>query len=84
MPFILPWVERKINPPEEQLYGIATAISKKISKFGTAILTDRAKGLQIELIVADLMEIIQKEIAFFEATQMTDQIYNSWTNGNRN
>ena len=85
MPFILPWVKRKLNPEPSAVYPIAVSISKKISKFGTDILRDKAKGLQIELIVAELMEIVQNEIAFFEASQMTEQIFNTWTHGtNRN
>ena len=56
MPFILPWVRRKINPPEDGVYPIAVTISKKIAEKGTEILTDKAKGLQIELTLSKMLD----------------------------
>ena len=71
---IIPWVERKLNVPAEQVESVAWAIVKKIAKEGTAIFSDRAKGLELEIILADLYDKLSEKVFNFEATVMVDQI----------
>jgi len=78
MPFIRPWVSRVIRPPEEAIYPIAVVISKKIAKHGTAILTDRSKGLELEIIMAELTDELSKKIINFEALEITDGLIKTW------
>lgn len=72
------WVERKLNVSDEEVYPVTHAIVKKIAKEGTDILTDRAKGLQMELIIDDLLKELQEMITIFEANAITDSLYNTW------
>jgi len=71
---IIPWVERKLNVPAEQVESVAWAIVKKIAKEGTDIFSDRAKGLELEIILADLYDKLSEKVFNFEATVMVDQI----------
>lgn len=71
---ILNWVEVKLNVPPEEAKGVAFAIMEKISREGTDIFTDKAKGLQIELIINDLYNQLSEKIFNFEANVLMDQI----------
>ena len=73
------WVERKLNVPDEEKDGISWAIVKKIAKEGTDILTDRTKGLQLEIILAELNDELSKIILNFEAQRITDGLFKTWT-----
>ena len=72
------WVERKLNVPDEEKDGISWAIVKKIAKEGTDILTDRTKGLQLEIILAELNDELSKIILNFEAQRITDGLFKTW------
>lgn len=78
MPFILPWVRRKINPEEEGVYPIAKTIAKKIAKEGTEILTDPAKGLQIEITLGKVIEEMVPIIAEQQMLEVTGGLIKAW------
>lgn len=63
MPIIRPWVVRRLGVPDSENFGLARYISDKIAREGTDIFTDQAKGLQLELIVADILEKALNEVA---------------------
>ena len=75
---IIDWVERKLNIPIDQVepaaWAIVNHIRKKIAEEGTAIFSDRAKGLELEIILADLYDKLSEKVFNFEATVMVDQI----------
>ncbi len=73
------WVERKLNIPDEEIDGVSWAIVNKIKKEGTNILKDRAKGLQLELILNELNDELSKIILNFEAHRITDGLFKTWT-----
>jgi len=72
------WVIRKLNPPEEGVYPITKAIVKKIAEKGTDILTDRTKGLELEIIMAELTEELSEKIINFTALEITDGLIKTW------
>lgn len=72
------WVIGKLNVSEDEADGVAYAIAKKISEKGTDILTDRAKGLQVELILNEMNEELQKIILNFEAKRITSGLFNAF------
>ena len=81
MPPIAPikgWVERKLGVSSDESEGVAFAIAKKIAKKGTDILTDRAKGLQIELTIAMLNDVVLKEITNSLTLEVTGGLAAAW------
>lgn len=78
MPFILPWVRRKINPEESGVYPIAVTIAKKIAEKGTDILTDQAKGLQIEITIGKVIEEFVPIIAEQQLLEITGGLIKAW------
>lgn len=72
------WVIRKLNPPEDAVYPITKAIVKKIAEKGTAILTDRTKGLELEIIMSELSDELSKKILNFEELEITDGLVKLW------
>ena len=76
------WVQRKLNVPEDELDSVAFLIARKIQREGTNILTDRTKGLQIELVLQNLYDELSEIVINFEAQQITDGLFKTWKNGN--
>ena len=75
------WVQRKLNVPEDELDSVAFLIARKIQREGTNILTDRTKGLQIELVLQNLYDELSEIVINFEAQQITDGLFKTWKNG---
>ena len=77
------WVERKLGIDKDKSKGVAYAIALKIKDHGTDILTDRAKGLQIELtldlISKKLLSLVTKNISL----EITSGIHSLWSKGER-
>ena len=72
------WVIRKLNPEEDAVYPITKAIVKKIAEKGTDILTDRTKGLELEIIIAELTDELSEKIINFTAVEITDGLVKAW------
>lgn len=78
MPFILPWVRRKLNVEESGVYPVAVTISKKIAKNGTQILADKAKGLQIEITLSKVFDEMSEIVAENELLEITNGLIKAW------
>lgn len=74
------WVERKLNVESDEIDGVAWAIVKKIAKEGTDILTDRAKGLQIELILRDIIDEFSGVYINFIAEAVFKDVLDAYAN----
>lgn len=72
------WVVRKLNPPKEAVWIITKTIVDKIAQKGTDIFTDKAKGLQIEIILDDLNKELLTEITIFEQARITNGLIKQW------
>lgn len=72
------WVERKLNIPPEEVDNVAYLIGRKIAKHGTDILTDKTKGLQIELLLDQLNDELSKMIINFEQLKITNGLITTW------
>ncbi len=77
------WAERKLGVSSDESKGIAFAIAKKIAKEGTNIFTDRAKGLQIELTIDMMNNILLEEITKSLSLEITGGLVAVWE-GNKN
>jgi len=76
------WVRRKLNVEDKDVRSVAFLIARKIKEKGTAILTDRTKGLQIELIINELNEELFNDIATKQALEITDGLIKTWQSRN--
>lgn len=82
MPFIRPWVARKLGVPDSENFALARHISDRIAKDGTRILADRTKGLELELILNDLNQELFNDIATKQAAIITDGLIKAWQSNN--
>ena len=74
------WVRRKLGiTDKKEINRVAFLIGRKIKEKGTDILTDRSKGLQIELTLEKINSTIFEEMAQFEAANIVDGIFTKWT-----
>ena len=78
MPFIVPWVRRKLNVEESGVYPVAVTIAKKIAEKGTDILTDPAKGLQIEITLGKVLDEMTEIIAEQELLEISNGLIKAW------
>jgi len=72
------WVERKLNVEPDKSRGVAFVIARKIAEQGTDILTNRAKGLQIELVLSDISDRFLSEVASQMAELVTGGLVKAW------
>lgn len=78
MPFILPWVRRKLKPEQKAEWPIATVIAKKIASKGTEILRDNSKGLQIEITLGKVYEEMAMVIGEEYLKQVASGLIKEW------
>lgn len=78
MDVIRGWVRRKLGIPEEEVDSVAFLVARKIAEKGTDIFTDRAKGLQIQLIIDELNEELFKDISNQMAFEVTNTIFEAY------
>jgi len=76
------WVRRKLNVEDKDVRSVAFLIARKIKEKGTAILTDKTKGLEIELIINELNEELFNDIATKQALEITDGLIKTWQSRN--
>jgi len=57
------WVRIKLNVPDSQVNSVAFLIARKIARSGTAILTDRTKGLELELLLDKIMHQVHEDFS---------------------
>ncbi len=57
------WVRDKLNVDASEVNSVAFMIARKISQSGTDILTDKAKGLELELLVDKLITQMHNEFS---------------------
>lgn len=72
------WVERKLGVSQDESEGVAYAISKKIAEKGTTIFNDRSKGLQIELTVNMINQVILENITKSLSLEITNGLAKFW------
>ena len=74
---ILDWVRGKLGiSDEKEARSVAFVIARKISQSGTDILTDRAKGLQIDLLVDKITTDMHDEFSNQLNNSVGTQIFN--------
>jgi hypothetical protein len=76
------WVRRKLNVDDKDVKSVAFLISRKIFEKGTDILTDKTKGLQLELIIDELNNELFESVAEEQALSITDGIFKTWQSPN--
>lgn len=57
------WVRGKLNVEESEVNGVAFMIARKIAKSGTDILRNKAKGLQIDLVIDKITTDMHNEFS---------------------
>lgn len=57
------WVRGKLNVDASEVNSVAFMIARKISQSGTDILTDKAKGLELDLLVDKLITQMHNEFS---------------------
>ncbi len=72
------WVERKLGVSEDESKGVAFVIARKIANEGTDIFTNRAKGLQIELVLQDMYDELSKVILDLKAEEISNGLIKNW------
>ena len=72
------WVERKLGVSEDESKDVAFVIARKIANEGTDIFTNRAKGLQIELVLQDLYDELSKVILDLKAQEISNGLIKNW------
>lgn len=72
------WVERKLNIEVDQINSVSWAIVNKIKAQGTNILTDRAKGLELELILNEFLTEFVDSLAAMKADEVVDGLIKEW------
>lgn len=72
------WVRRKLKVSDKEVKSVAYLVARKIKEKGTDILTDRTKGLQLELIIADLNDELFNDVATGQAASITDGLIKAW------
>lgn len=72
------WVRRKLNVEDKDVRSVAFLIARKIKEKGTQILTDKTKGLELELILAELNEELFNDIATGQAASITNGLIKAW------
>ena len=76
------WVLRKLNVAPEESRSVAFAIATKIKNEGTDILTDRAKGLQIELTIRQINSKLLESVTNQLTLEITSGLVNVWEGNN--
>ena len=76
------WVRRKLNVDDKDVRSVAFLIARKIKEKGTDILTDKTKGLEIELIINEINEELFNDIATQQALAITDGLIKTWQSPN--
>jgi hypothetical protein len=76
------WVIRKLNPEEGAVWIITKTIVDKIAEKGTDIFRDKAKGLEIELLLQKLNDELLLEITIFEQARITNGLIKTWQSPN--
>lgn len=72
------WVERKLGVSSDESKGVAFVIARKIANEGTTIFNDKAKGLQIELILQEMYNELSKVILDFKAQEISNGLIKNW------
>jgi len=72
------WAIRKLGVSEDEADGVAYLIARKIAREGTDILTDRSKGLQVEILLSELNKELLQEITIFEQARITNGLIKTW------
>lgn len=73
------WVETKLGIKEEKKRNsVAYLIMRKIQREGTDIFSDRSKGIQIEVTLEEINNIIFEEVSTMQAFKITDGLINLW------
>lgn len=72
------WVERNLKVDPKRSKNVAFLIAKKIAEKGTEILTDRTKGLQIELIIEDIDKMFLSALTGQVAEAITGGLIKEW------
>ena len=72
------WVIKKLAPPENAVWIITKTIVDKIAAKGTRILTNKSLGLNIDIVLEELNNELQKLIINFEAERITAGLITTW------
>lgn len=76
------WVRRKLNVEDSEVKSVAFLIARKIFEKGTDILTDKTKGLQLEIIIDELNNELFESVAEKQALSITDGLFKTWQSTN--
>ena len=72
------WVRRKLNVEESEVDGVAFVIARKIAREGTDIFTGKAKGLQIEMLIAEINKELEDEVNTQIGLNVTDTVFEAF------
>lgn len=72
------WVRRKLNVEESEVDGVAFVIARKIAREGTDIFTGKAKGLQIEMLIADINKELEEEVNTQIGLSITETVFEAF------
>lgn len=72
------WVKSKLNVEEEQVDTVAYLVGKKIQDEGTDILKNRARGLQMEITVSNILNQTLEDVTSSIAENITGGLVTSW------
>lgn len=68
------WVITKLNPPKDKVWIITDTICNNIAAYGTSIFKNKEKGLQLDLILADIFTEISDIAVDFQTTFFAESI----------
>ena len=72
------WVRRKLNVEESEVDGVAFVIARKIAREGTDIFTGKAKGLQVEMLIAQINKELEDEVNTQIGLNVTETIFEAF------
>ena len=72
------WVRRKLNVEESEVDGVAFVIARKIAREGTDIFTGKAKGLQVEMLIAEINKELEDEVNTQIGLNVTDTVFEAF------
>jgi len=72
------WVRRKLNVDESEVDGVAFVIARKIAREGTDIFTGKAKGLQVEMLIAEINKELEDEVNNQIGLNVTNTVFEAF------
>jgi len=72
------WVISKLGVSEDDADGVAFVIARKIAREGTDIFTGKAKGLQVEMLIAEINKELEEEVSTQIGLDVTESVFEAF------